>query len=148
MSTREHLSFDSEFRNLRFDWSMIKTGKMKTVFFNNHATSYVTCVFNALHAYFVTTGSQAQIGNFLFGDLCQVQQPSNKIGKIYAEFYADEDNPFKSDVPTGMTGSVRAFVCVPDNNYICTFQGDRNGVANMVHENVGFEAAVQIGLSI
>ena len=83
-------------------YSVAVSLKCTDVIFNNHATSYVTCVFSALHAYFVTTGSQAQIANFLFGDLCQVQQPSNKIGKIYAEFYADEDNPFKSDVPAGI----------------------------------------------
>jgi hypothetical protein len=107
VATTEHLAFDSEFRNLRVDWQQVKTGKMKTVFWNNHATSYVSCVYNALHSYFVSSSHCQTRGKFLFADLCEVKQASNKIGKMYTEFYNDPENHFKLQVPAGMTGSVR-----------------------------------------
>ena len=103
---REHLSFDSEFRALRADWTQVKTGKLKVVFWNNHAKDYVACPFNAFYAHLVTSRAQQPVGSFLFADLCELHSPSTKIGESYREFYADLDNPFVSDVPSDITGSV------------------------------------------
>jgi hypothetical protein len=104
--TADHLTFDSEFRNLRADWTQLKTGKMKVIFWNNHATDYVACPLNALYAHLVTSRTDQPRDNFLFVELCDLQKPSNKIGESYRDFYADEENPFLNDVPAGITGSV------------------------------------------
>ena len=104
--TTDHLSFDSEFRNLRADWTQVKTGKLKVVFWNNHAQGYVACPFNAFFGHLVTSRSDSMIQNFIFTELCTVLQPSTKIGETYREFYSDVENPFLNDVPVGITGSV------------------------------------------
>ncbi len=106
-STKDHLTLDSHFRILRFDWTQIKTAKMKVVFFACHARSYVTCPFNSLFSYFVTNGHRDMRASFLFPDLCDVKQPSSKIGGMFGEFYNDADNELKRMIPADLTGAVR-----------------------------------------
>ncbi len=107
-SMKDQLSLDTHFRLLRFDWTQIKTAKMKVIFLACHAKSYVTCPFNSLFSYFVTNGHTTMKDDYLFPDLCEVKQPSTKIGKVFSEFYGDDENEYKKWIPSDLTGSVRS----------------------------------------
>jgi hypothetical protein len=105
---REHLSLDRHFRKIRMDWTQVKTGKMKVVFFASHAYSYVCCVFNSLLSHLVVNRGTQTRGDYLFPDLCEQKQPSHKMTKLWKDFYEDVQNEHKIYTPTGITAAVRS----------------------------------------
>jgi hypothetical protein len=103
---KEHLSFDRYFRKLRMDWTQVKTGKLKVVFFTAHATSYVVCAVNSLVCHLAVNGHTVTKANFLFPELCDNGQPSQRMTKLWKDFYEDEENVFSQYAPEGMTAGV------------------------------------------
>jgi hypothetical protein len=145
---KEHLSYDRYFRKLRMDWTQVKTGKLKVVFFTAHATSYVVCAVNSLFCHLVVNGHAVTKGNFLFPELCDAGQPSQRMTKLWKDFYDDESNVFSQYAPEGLTAGIgRACLCKYPENH--SAQGDRIGVSNMVsnadEHGLGMSAATQIG---
>ncbi len=91
------------------DWTQVKTGKMKVVYFTSHANSYVTCAFNSLLSHFVVNGNAQTRGDYVFPALCDQDQPNHKMTKLWKDFYDDDENEFKKYTPAGITAAVRQF---------------------------------------
>jgi hypothetical protein len=99
-----HITMNTAFGCLTFDWTQEKTGKMKSVSFFSRS-DYVTDPLHCFVLYLWSTHMKAKLNDdFVHDELCQLNNPSTKINEIFKDFY--EANPAGLTLPAGLTSKV------------------------------------------